>query len=154
MILAFSRKVRSFVALPLLTKLLLIPVYLLLGLSRLTVLIIPFRLIAARLGESAGTAAFIPLLSPNQERRALLIGRTIRLAAKYTPWDANCFAQAIVARITLGFFNLPHTIFFGLSCEAGDNGSLIAHAWTAAGRISVTGGYGFNRFTVVGTFKV
>ncbi len=123
-----------------------------LGLARMTVLLIPFRDIASRLGRSEGTAVVIPLVTPEQRRRALLIGRTIRLGAKYAPWNANCFAQAIVARIMLGIYALPYTIFFGLSRETGKGGNLNAHAWTASGPVAVTGGYGFDRFTVVGAF--
>ena len=152
MISNLTRKTVSFLAIPLFIKLWLVPIWLMLGLARMTVLLIPFRDIASRLGRSEGVAAIIPLVTPEQRRRALLIGRAIRLAAKYAPWNANCFAQAIVARIMLGIYALPYTIFFGLSRETGQDGNLTAHAWTASGPVAVTGGFGFDRFTVVGTF--
>jgi len=152
MIRKLRRKTASFLSVPMFIKLWLVPLWVMLGLARMTVLVIPFRKIASRLGRSDGTAAMIPLVTQDQRARALVIGRAIRLAAKYAPWNANCFAQAIVARIMLRFYGLPYSIFFGVSREAGPDGNLNAHAWTASGPVAVTGGYGFDRFTVVGTF--
>jgi hypothetical protein len=146
------RKLRSFLALPVFMKVWLLPVYGLLGVARLAVLVAPFRKIAPLLGECKGTAAVVPLIRHSELERAILIGRTVVIAARYAPWDANCFAQAIVARIILGVFGIPYTIFFGLSREEGQDGHLSAHAWTTSGPVAVTGGYGFDRFTVVGTF--
>jgi hypothetical protein len=81
-----------------------------------------------------------------------LIGRTIRLAARYAPWQANCFAQAIVAAFLLRLYGLPYSVFFGLRRAVAPAGGMDAHAWTASGKIAVTGGSCFDRFTVVGVF--
>ena len=147
-----SRKVRSFGALPLFTKLWLLPVWLMLALARAAVLLLPFRRIATLLGTDTGRAAHIPLLPPMGQARALVIGRTVRLAAGYAPWQANCFAQAIVAAILLRLYGLPYTIFFGLRRASPPETGLQAHAWTAAGKVAVTGGAGVGGYTVVGAF--
>lgn len=123
-----------------------------LALARLTVLIIPFRSIAPLLGRHIGLDAFIPLTTDQKQKRAHLIGKTIRISAKYAPWDANCFAQAIVARILLKIYKIPYSIFFGLKPTSNDIGKMDAHAWTTSDRVAVTGGHGFDRFTVVATF--
>ncbi len=79
------------------------------------------------------------------------IGRAVRLAARYTPWDSNCFAQAVAARALLGLYGVPYALFFGVK-RAPQAAALDAHAWVAAGRVPVTGGAGFGEFTVVGCF--
>lgn len=145
------RKFKTLLKLPLFTLLWFTPVWALLGISRALVLTLSFKRIVSRLGNNTGNRPSIPLLSPTQERRAVQIGRVVRLAAKYAPWDANCFAQAITARLVLGLYNVPYGLYFGLVRD-GDVSNMTAHAWVAAGRVRVTGGYSFNRFTVVGCF--
>lgn len=152
MIRRLPRKVKSFGALPLFTKLWLLPVWVMLALARGAVLLLPLRRIAPLLGADTGTASYIPPLPPISQDRALVIGRTIRLAAGYAPWQANCFAQAIVAAILLRLYGLPYTIFFGLRRAAPPETGMQAHAWTAAGKVAVTGGSGLGGYTVVGAF--
>lgn len=150
MIRTLIRKVRSFAGLPLFTKLWLVPAWIELGLSRALILVVPFRTLAPRLGTAQGTAANVPLLTPAQEARARAIGRTIRLAARYTPWTSNCFPQAVVARTMLGMHGIPYAIHFGLMPDG--NAGMRAHAWVVAGRVPVTGGHSFSHYTVVGVF--
>jgi hypothetical protein len=150
MIRTLIRKVRSFAGLPLFTKVWLVPAWLELGLSRALILVVPFRTLAPRLGTAQGTAANVPLLTPAQEARARAIGRTIRLAARYTPWTSNCFPQAVVARTMLGMHGIPYAIHFGLMPDG--NAGMRAHAWVVAGRVPVTGGHSFDHYTVVGVF--
>lgn len=122
-----------------------------LGVSRLVVLTIPFRRLSALLGKGEGLEPWVPLLSNTQTLRAFRIGRVVRAMARFTPWDSNCFAQAITARLLLGLYGLPYAIYFGLMREAGSTG-LKAHAWVAAGRIRVTGGASFGQYTVVAMY--
>lgn len=150
MIRTLIRKVRSFAGLPLFTKVWIIPAWIELGLSRALILAVPFRTLAPRLGTAHGTAANVPLLTPAQEARARAIGRTIRLAARYTPWTSNCFPQAVVARTMLGMHGIPYAIHFGLMPDG--NAGMRAHAWVVAGRVPVTGGHSFGHYTVVGVF--
>jgi hypothetical protein len=153
MIGVLGRKMASFARAPLFTKAWFVPAWLLLGLGRLAVLVVPFRKIAPALGTAAGTNALLPLLGPAQRHRALLVGRTVRMAARYAPWQANCFAQAIAASLILRLHNIPYAIFFGLRrASAPGQGPIEAHAWTAAGGVAITGGYGFDSFTVVAVF--
>ena len=150
MIRTLIRKVRSFEGLPLFTKVWLVPAWIELGLSRALILVVPFRTLAPRLGTAQGTAANVPLLTPAQEAQARAIGRTIRLAARYTPWTSNCFPQAVVARTMLGMHGIPYAIHFGLMPDG--NAGMRAHAWVVAGRVPVTGGHSFSHYTVVGVF--
>jgi hypothetical protein len=145
------RKLHSLFNQSFVTQLLLLPAWLMTGLARLLVLLVPFRLLAPGLGRHHGVSAFIPLLDEKQQAKALSIGRAVRMSSTLAPWNANCQAQAISARILLGLFDVPHAIFYGLAKDP--VAKLKAHAWVACGPIQVTGGYAFDEFTVVAVFS-
>ena len=146
-----KRKAINFLRRPLWTQLWFIPCWVLLGVGKALIFTVSFKRLAPWLGIAVGAAPRVPLLDEEAERRALQIGRVVRLAAGYTPWDANCFPQAVTARLLLGLYRIPYALFFGLMRDA-HTGELKAHAWVAAGKIRVTGGAGFNQFTAVGCF--
>jgi hypothetical protein len=146
------RKLIVWHRLPRFEQLWLLPVWCLLGLSRLLILTMPFRRLAPYLGRHLGNDAVIPLLSAHQQARALHIGRVVRLAAQYTPWESNCFSQAVAVRVLLGGYGISYTLCFGLARTRADSEELQAHAWVAAGPVCVSGGDGFRQFTVVGVF--
>ena len=148
-----QRKIRIFLGLPALTKLWIIPVWVLLGISKFMIFNIEFRRFAPMFGKRSALAPWVPLLTPKQEQRALLIGRMVRMTAKYTPWDSNCFPQAIVARLLLGLYGVPYVFYFGLQRKPDNPGKTNAHAWVVAGRVNVTGGMSFRQFTVVGCYR-
>lgn len=127
-------------------------VWVILGFAKALILTLSFRRLAPRLGRQSGIAPWVPLLTPAEEQRALLIGRLVRMTARYTPWDSNCFPQAIAARMLLGLYGVPYVLYFGLQRDPADPAGLKAHAWVAAGRVRVTGGTSFGQFTVVGCF--
>lgn len=139
----FSRQSR-------LTKALLLPAWCLLGIARLMVLLLPFKWLAPLLGRYNGVAAFLPLAGSPEYRRAMSIGRAVRMAATVTPWQANCQPQAIAARCLLGLFSVPYSVFYGVANAPEQN--MKAHAWVGCGPVPVTGGYAFDEFTVVAVF--
>lgn len=147
------RKAKSYWAAPLFMKLWLLPTWVLLGVARITVLYAPFRSVAMYLGEDCGTASAIPLVTQEQLSIALLVGRTVRLGARYAPWTANCFPQAVVAALILRIHKVPYSIFFGLRKQTPPLAGMDAHAWIMSGRVAVTGGQSFEDFTVVGAFN-
>lgn len=103
------------------------------------------------MGRYQGPCAWIPLLTSEQRRRADQVCRSVRLAARYAPWTANCFPQALAASAMLRLYRVPYTLHFGL-CHSPGGRELKAHAWVSAGPVNVTGGASFQQFTVVGTF--
>lgn len=127
------------------------PTWLLLGFSRLAILTVPFRSLSHYLGQSAESPPWTPLLTLEEESRAIAIARVVRLAARYTPWVSNCFSEAVTARILLGLWGIPYCLFFGTRTAFPDL-RLEAHAWLVAGRITVTGGKGFDHFNVIACF--
>jgi hypothetical protein len=144
-------KFRSLWMRPALERRWLLPAWCLLGVARPLILVVPFRQLARRLGRSETAAPWVPLLSADREQLALQLGRAIRTAARYTPWQSQCFAQTLVARLLLGWHRLPAAIFFGVA-RSRDTGELQAHAWVMAGRVCVCGGDGFRDFAPVACF--
>lgn len=128
-----------------------IPLWFLLGASKVLIFTVSFHRLAPRLGRASDIAAWVPLLTPKQEALALRIGRAVQLAANYTPWDSNCFPQAMAARLLLGLYDIPYALYFGLMRDP-VLAEMKAHAWVVAGRIRVTGGASFGQFAVVGCF--
>ncbi len=149
--LTLRRKTLSVLRQPRFIQVWLIPLWMLLGLSKAVIFTVSFRRLAPRLGVAVGVAPWVPVLLPAQEARAWQISRAVSLAARYTPWDSNCFPQAVAARLLLGLYRIPYALYFGLRRDP-DTGEFEAHAWIAAGRVRVTGGASFSRFTVVGCF--
>jgi hypothetical protein len=148
---SLQRKAQSFLAQPLFVQAWFVPLWLLLGLSKAAIFTVSFRRLAPQLGEPVGAAPWVPLASAAQEALALQIGRAVRMAARYTPWDSNCFPQAVAARVLLGLYGLPYALYFGLMRDP-QSAQMKAHAWVATGRVGVTGGRSFGQFTVVGVF--
>lgn len=143
------RKFYSFMQLPAFIRWRIPVTWLLLGLSRLLVLLLPFRWLAPVLGQR--TAAPVVLLVQSAHLVQLRkLKQLIAVTSKYCPWRANCFAQAITARMWLNWWGLPYSIFFGLARDPTQQ--LKAHAWVMAGPISVSGGYSFSEFTVVASY--
>jgi hypothetical protein len=144
------RKARSFVRRPWFEKAWFFPVWVLLGVSRFVILTIPFRYVAPWLGTRQDRP-WLPLTDSEIEAKARSISRVVQMAANYTPWQSNCFPQAVTARILLGIHGIPYGLFFGVNLDDEDAG-LNAHAWVASGRVRVSGGTSFGQFTVVGCF--
>lgn len=123
--------------------------WVLLGATRLMILVMPFSWVR-RLLNSHGASAQPPrLLAAAEERRVRSIAASIAIASTRTPWRSECYPQALTARLQLIAARLPHTVEFGL--KRGHDGELMAHAWVTAGNIPVSGGTSAD-YTVVGSF--
>lgn len=145
------RRLHTLLKKPLFIKIWCLPVWLLLGISRLVILTVTFRRLAPYLGHAVGRQAYSHLLTPEQHRRAIQVSRVIRLASRYCPWVANCFPQAVTARLLLGVYRIPYALYFGLAKDA-ETGEFKAHAWVVAGYVPVTGGNSFTEYTTVGCY--
>jgi hypothetical protein len=148
---AIAKSAGSFLKLPLFMQLWSLPVWLMLGVSKCVVLAVPFRKLAAALGSKAGLAPWVPLLSDAQTVRARQIGHLVQAVARFTPWDSNCFPQAVTARLLLGLYGIPYALYFGLMRDA-ETSAMKAHAWVVAGPIRVTGGASFDQYAIVGMY--
>ena len=148
-------KCRAFLKLPLGDQVLVPLVWLMLGIARVTILVIPFRYFSCWLGQSAKTMTYTPVLSTPHAARARRIGHVVRATANVTPWESVCFPQALVACLLLRTSGIPYIMHFGLAKNPDDTGEdpMKAHAWVTAGPVAVTGGrHNLFKFTVVGSY--
>ncbi len=113
--------------------------------SKLIILIIPFKKIAANLGKLNE----LQVQSSSNTQKVKSIYVAIQRAAKLSFHSSKCYDQALTARWMLGNRSIPSTIYFGLAKEG--NG-LSAHAWVKSGNYIVTGKPGMDNFTVVASF--
>jgi len=135
--------------LPLRERARLLAVWLLLGLSRIAIAILPFRVIRRVLGEHRATSAPQEReLDARRRARALHLASHVGVAAAHSPWRADCYPQALTGRLLLTMARIPHTVSFGV--RRADDG-LRAHAWVHAGDVTVTGGTG-DEYTEVAAF--
>jgi len=93
------------------------------------------------------------LISTKQRNQALLIKRSITLAAKYTPWNSNCLTQAIVATFWCKRWRIPYMLYIGLRRSAEHASGYLAHAWTTAGPVPMTGGNCLHTYKVISTYS-
>ena len=82
-------------------------------------------------------------------QHALEIGRSIKLAARYTPWTSNCLPQAMVAAFWCQRYHIPYILFIGFAASSSKINGFDGHAWVTAGPIAITGGHSFNSHQVI-----
>lgn len=128
---------------------LVLDVLVLLGATRLALLVVPFRRLASALGpadsESPDEVDDVALA---EARR---IAWAIRAVSRRTPWPSTCFPQALTALILLRRRGIPGTLYLGAAFRP-DGVGLEAHAWLRCGPIDVTGGRGDRRFATLARF--
>ncbi len=129
----------------------LVPTWMGLGLASLLIRIIPFRRLAPMLGDWCGLEKPRIVATISEEARAAQIRETVRLAARLAPWRADCYPQAVIARLMLGICGVPFTLSMGLKRDAASS-EIHAHAWVQCGDIDVTGGEGDAEYRAVAIF--
>ena len=138
-------KARLFLAKPSAMQQWFVPVWCLLGLTRLAKAVLPFRLIARYLGPATAPGAVVAA-TPDQQARAARIGRIVRMAARHTPWTSDCYPQALAAVLMLRLASLPYVVTFGLQRGGqevdGQSADMLAHCWVTSGDTVVCGGAG------------
>lgn len=146
-------KLRKLAALSWADRWLLVEVFVLLGLARLALRVVPFRRLARALGTlHVETPTEAP---PEHLAQARRVGLAIARVHRYTPWTSNCFPQALAARVWLARRHLPTTLYLGVALNKTDpatSSTMEAHAWLRCGPLIVTGGRGSERFTVTACF--
>lgn len=115
--------------------------FILLGIARILVLLLPFKYVAPLLGkETQGDRQ-------NTSIAAVTIVRlSINRSHHRTPWTSNCLAQSLAATWMLNRRRCATTTFLGVKRDA--NNQIIAHSWTMAGDMFVTGKRAHEKFTV------
>lgn len=104
-----------------------------LGLARLIVLIVPFRIIAPLLRHGSAKVS-----CDQKMRRA--VRQAITVAARNVPWNVVCLPQALAAKAMLARRGYGSTFHLGATVDC--DGKLIAHAWLVADGEVVVGAAG------------
>ena len=123
-----------------------------LALARLSLIFVPFNVLAARLGAvtpPARDTSVATLLPAAQQEVVLKVGWAVTRAARYIPFRAVCLPQAVAAKAMLKRRGIASVMHFGVAKTPEE---LKAHAWLDAGRIEVTGYPVEARFVEVARF--
>lgn len=148
-----ARKLASARRIPLFALVWALPTWGLIGLSAAVIALVPFRRITPWLGTPMGAVALKPPIDAAQERRALLLAHTIDLAGRYALFRADCYPQALTARLLCALWRVPCAVHFGVAIGGDDGAKMRAHAWVCAGNVIVSGGTGsFATHTTVACF--
>jgi len=127
-----------------------IEAYVLLGVMRAAILLMPFRKITGMMGlvqcECLMPSPYAAAGSTEH------IGWAIQAAAARTPWESACLAQALTGMLMLIRRGGTATIILGVAKD--DNGSetMKAHAWLRCGGTVVTGAAGSDGFVPISGF--
>jgi hypothetical protein len=142
------KALRKFLTLPLVEKLLLVEALLYLGLSRLALLVVPFRHIARRLGRQFPPEA-VPPSTDSASPGTRQVAWAVEIMARRTPWESACLAQAMAGKFMLRRRGVPSRLSLGMRKDA--SGKPTAHAWLQAGEATLLGATP-EPFTVLSTF--
>ena len=137
---------RRLAALPWRDRALLAEAAVLLAGARVTVVLLPFRVLARRLGVRRAESPVTATASDVELRR---IGWAIRAIARRTPWRGECLEQGLAAKAMLRRRRIPNTLYLGVARE---ETGVAAHAGVRSGMFHVTGGADVGAYAVVATF--
>ena len=126
--------------------------YALCGVARAAINVFPLRRISPYFGPFKKTLVISTLPNRRQLGLAVRIGQSVRLAAKYTPWDSSCLTQAMVAKFWCRLYKIPYVFYIGFAKAPEEPSGYKAHAWITAGRVLVTGGNGLMDYNVISSY--
>ncbi len=141
---------RKFLQLNRAERSLLVEAWFRLAAARLTLLSVPFKRIAPRLGKQL-LPGELPEAPQGTSPLARSIGRAVERAARYTPWDSTCLTQTIAGKIMLRRRGLPSRLYLGTRKD--ESGRLVAHSWLLVGNEVLIGGGGHETFTPLSAFE-
>lgn len=148
----FKRKVLVFWGIPFKYKVMFFINFFLCGIARAAIKILPLPYLAPYFGKLDKTTIVSQVISKKQIGQVLQMGRSVRLAAKYTPWDSSCLTQAMVAKFWCRLFKIPYVFYIGFAKSAESASGYKGHAWVTAGPVAITGGHSFSEFRVVSSY--
>lgn len=154
MLLTMRRKLRAARKQPLIVLALFPIAWTATGLAAMVLKLVPFRKIAPWLGQNCGAVALSPLGNSSTDAWALRIGQAVQIAARNSPFRADCLPQALAAVALCRLAGLPTALHLGSNVpRAGAEKQMEAHAWVQSGRVNVTGGANsIKRYAAVACF--
>jgi hypothetical protein len=138
-----SKKIKSFLKRSTGDKLLLLKSFILCGLVRIFILLIPFKRLKKHIGIHNEESSFD--IDNSHYKFIKKVAWAVNRASQLTPWQSKCLVQAITAQRILMAHNIYSTLYLGLA--KGGEKEIIAHAWLRSGALIVTG------YSEMGNFK-
>lgn len=143
-----KKRLIKFIELPLKRKFLFIEVFILTGIARLSIIIIPFKYLSLVMGRRNFESTY--KLSDESIKRVSDISYAVKKMSRFTPWESKCLVQALTAQLILRQSGIASTLYLGIARESAN--TLLAHAWLRCGNMIVTGGDVKDRFKMVTQF--
>jgi len=128
-----QRKLKTFLGMRGVDRLLVCEAMAMLALARLLVLTVPFRYMVAWLSRA-------PEMDSCDEALLLRVRTAVTVAARNVPWKAVCLPQAMAAKAMLARRGCGSSLHLGANFDG--HSKLTAHAWLVAGRTVVVGAAG------------
>ena len=132
------RKGKSFLRMRTADRRLVVEAVLMLGVARLLVITVPFRVMAPWLSRAPETDSF-------DEELLRRVRWAVTAAARNVPWNAVCLPQAMAAKAMLARRGCGSSFHLGTGLDT--QGKLIAHAWLVSGGTVVVGAAGISGVT-------
>lgn len=140
---------RKFLALSWKERFLLLEAFYYLGWARLTLLRVPFKRIAPRLGKQLKKEE-IPSPDAPPTELANQVGWAVDVVSRRTPWESACLAQAMAGKFMLCRRGLSSLLYLGTKKD--EFGEFVAHAWLQNGNKILLGGGGAETFVILSVF--
>jgi hypothetical protein len=140
------KTLRRFRALGGAQRALLVEATLRLAAARLAVALLPFRVIARRLGQPNTES---PLDARVDGALLRAVSWSIEAVSRRAPWRCKCLEQGITAKMMLRRRGVGSTLYLGVARR---EGQIEAHSWLRSGSVIVTGGGDVARFSIVSMF--
>ncbi len=134
-------------------RVLLLESFLMLGVARLAVLLLPFKWLAVFLGKKKAKTDEEENVSTSSVSLARNIGKTVSSAASHTPWASLCLPQAVAALWMLKRRGIAGVLYLGVAKHESDPEKLPAHAWLCYGGVILIGAADYEKYTVVAMFS-
>ena len=91
-----------------------------------------------------------PLVSTASKTKLRQISTAIDLISRNVPWKAQCYVQALAAKMMLRMRNVDCTIYLGFRKSV--NNFAEGHAWVRAGEIIVTGKHEYKSYKIIANY--
>lgn len=122
--------------------------WVLIALSRLILVFIPFRKILPLLGTQVTLHEEVD----KTKNEFQYIRSAIARACRYSFWRTECFEQALCAKLMLKLRREKSTIYFGVKKDESEM-EFLAHAWLVCREEIITGGKNSDTFVVLSSFR-
>ncbi|MDF1646831.1 MAG: lasso peptide biosynthesis B2 protein [Legionellaceae bacterium] len=152
MLTTLIKKTRTFYRISFKLKGLFVLNFFLCGIARMCINLFPLKHLSPYLGTLHKNTIFSTILSPKQHHHAIQLKRSIKLVAKYTPWNSNCLTQAMVAKFWCKRLHIPYILYIGFAKDTEKPSGYASHAWLTAGPVAITGEHSFSSFRVISSY--